>query len=71
MYMQAITNLMCNEKETPKMCFMALHDRSNLFLVMHMHAIRYVMQCLETHLRCFLFIKLRLVIACIYITRNK
>jgi len=33
--------------------------------------VRYVMQCNETHLRCFLFIAQRLFIACICITRNK
>jgi len=33
--------------------------------------VRYVMQCNETHLSCFLFISQRLVIACICITRNK
>jgi len=40
----------------------------------HMHneeQVRYVMQCTETHLRCFLFTAQRLVIACICITRNK
>jgi len=33
--------------------------------------VRYVMQCNETHLRCFLFTAQRLVIACLCITRNK
>jgi len=33
--------------------------------------VRYVMQCTEIHLRCFLFIAQGLVIACISITRNK
>jgi len=33
--------------------------------------VRYVMQCDETDLRCFLFIAQRLVIAYIIITRNK
>jgi len=40
----------------------------------HMHneeQVRYVMQCNETHLRCFLFIAQRLVIPCICITSNK
>jgi len=33
--------------------------------------VRYVMQCHETQLRCFVFTAQRFVIACIYITRNK
>jgi len=33
--------------------------------------VRYVMQCTETHPRCFLFIAQKLIIACICITRNK
>jgi len=33
--------------------------------------VRYVVQCTETHLRCFLFIAQRSFIACICITRNK
>jgi len=40
----------------------------------HMHnekEVGYVMQCTETHLRCFLFTAQELVIACICITRNK
>jgi len=41
---------------------------------MHMHnekQVRSLLQCNETHLRCFLFTAQRLVIACISITRNK
>jgi len=33
--------------------------------------VRSLLQCNETHLRCFLFIAQRFVIACICITRNK
>jgi len=33
--------------------------------------VRYVMQCHETELMCFVFTAQRFVIACIYITRNK
>jgi len=33
--------------------------------------VRYVMQCNEIHLRCYLFIAEMLVIACICKTRNK
>jgi len=33
--------------------------------------VRSIMQCHKTHLRCFLFIAKKLVIACIYIWTNK
>jgi len=32
-------NNLCFDEKTSQMCFIELHDISNVFLVMHMHAI--------------------------------
>jgi len=50
MHMHAIPTL-CSEQKTPKVCFIALHDISNLFLVMHMHAITKLCAVKRKHLR--------------------
>jgi len=64
------------------MCFIALHDRSNSFLVMHMHIITNLcavkrklhkldMSCNALKQILDVFTAQSLVIACICITRNK
>jgi len=64
-------DMSCNAMKHILVVFFSLHRVS---YCVHMHneeQVRYVMQCDETHLSCFLFIAQRLVIACICITRNK
>jgi len=66
----------CNTMKHILVVFFSLHigaffHCTKVSYCVQMHNEEHVMQCNETHLRYFLFIAQRLVIACICITRNK
>jgi len=64
-------DLSCNALKHILGVFFSLHRASYCMYMHNEKQVRSVMQCTETHLRCFLFTAQRLVIVCICITRNK